>query len=198
MFILPHQFFSVENYFGIIPKFIPHPFALNWVRGLLGTNKVKIHGYIIRIVKQIGSIKRKILIPRIIAKTDNSCTHVLLPEFILPYCNYTCKSLATVFTETIPSDTLNKLSISEWDKNAKICLDFKNQKVLHYLKSRDGPLHYRFETVPQMFIGLRMASKCKLYCTWKPCFTYYLFDEKLRCISILEYQRHMISFYGTG
>ena len=39
MFILPHQFFSVENYFGIIPKFIPHPFALNWVRGLLGTNK---------------------------------------------------------------------------------------------------------------------------------------------------------------
>ena len=56
MFILPHQFFSVENYFGIIPKFIPHPFALNWVRGLLGTNKVKIHGYIIRIVKQIGCI----------------------------------------------------------------------------------------------------------------------------------------------
>lgn len=46
MFILPHQFFSVENYFGIIPKFIPHPFALNWVRGLLGINKVKIHGYI--------------------------------------------------------------------------------------------------------------------------------------------------------
>jgi hypothetical protein len=40
MFILPHQFFSVENNFGIIPKFIPHPFALNWVRGLLGTKMI--------------------------------------------------------------------------------------------------------------------------------------------------------------
>ena len=89
---------------------------------ILNCEKIGIHGYITRIVKQVGKKARTFLIPRIICKGGSPAqrTHVLLPDFILPYCNYSVKTLCIVFSNEIPINTVEQISKEEWDKLVSI------------------------------------------------------------------------------
>ena len=107
MFILPYQLFYVEYQKGCIPKFVPSPAIFTWLAFTLGTADIRIHSYIKRLIKQVGAEPTVILIPRIIFTFTGKSkkTHNLLPDFVLPYCNYTVKSLACVFSSYIPTQT---------------------------------------------------------------------------------------------
>ena len=60
-----------------------------------------------------------ILIPRIICTFEDKSkrTHNLLPDFVLPYCNYTVKSLASVFSAYIPKSHYLEYGFQKMGKN---------------------------------------------------------------------------------
>lgn len=195
MFILPYQLFYVEYCKSGIPKFVPSPTIFTWLAIILGTTNIRIHGYIKRQVKQIGTDPKHILIPRIICTfADKSKrTHNLLPDFVLPYCNYTVKSLACVFSSNIPIQTAIRFKLSDWDRLSTVACSNRNKQTCSYIKQRVSKLFYRYGTISKMIVLFRQAKERKLYYPWKNFFKYYFFDRNSICINVLSYLEHTIS-----
>ena len=55
MFIFPYQLFYVEYHKDGFPKFVLSPTIFIWLAIILGTTNIRIHGYIKRQIKQIGT-----------------------------------------------------------------------------------------------------------------------------------------------
>ena len=195
MYILPYQLFHVEYLEGNIPKFVPSRAIFTWLSLTLGKTEIRIHSYIKRIIKQVGTEPAVILIPRIICSfTDKrKRTHNLLPDFVLPYCNYTVKSLACVFSSNIPTQTAIRFKISDWDRISTISLSRRNKNTVSYIKHRGGNLYFRYETILKMMVFLRQTKERKLYYSLKCCFKYYFFDRNSICINVMSYLDHTIS-----
>ncbi len=195
MFILPYQLFYVEYQKGGIPKFVPSPAIFTWLAFTLGTADIRIHSYIKRLIKQVGTEPTVILIPRIICTFTDKIkkTHNLLPDFVLPYCNYTVKSLACVSSSYIPTQTSIRFKLSDWDRLSTISCSDKNRNTVTYIKQRRQHLYYRYETVSKMMVLFRLAKERKLYYSFKRCFKYYFFDRNSICINVMNYLEHTIS-----
>lgn len=109
MVILPQNCYKFVRVEHKTWKIVPLPFVFELIRSLFKCEKVVFLGFIYRHVKQIGQKSDLIiLIPRVktIGKNVKQLTHVLLPEFILPYCRYTVKSLACVTGNFLPPNLI--------------------------------------------------------------------------------------------
>lgn len=120
-----------------------------WLAIILGTTNIRIHGYIKRQIKQIGTEPKLILIPRIICTFEDKSkrTHNLLPDFVLPYCNYTVKSLASVFSAYIPTQTAIRFKLSDWDRLSTVAFSNRNKQTSSYINQRGSKLFYRYGTI---------------------------------------------------
>ncbi|MGN0914977.1 MAG: DUF6431 domain-containing protein [Succinivibrio sp.] len=195
MHILPYQLFNVEYCKGRIPKFVPSPTVFAWLDSSLGATSIRIHSYIKRQIKQIGVEPKLILIPRIICtfKEKRKRTHNLLPDFVLPYCNYTVKSLACVFSTFIPTKTASRFKLSDWDRFSTIACSNRNKRTCSYIKQRGSKLFYRYGIISKMIVLFRQARECKLYYSQNSLNKYYFFDSNSICINVLSYLEHTIS-----
>ncbi len=195
MFIFPYQLFYVEYHKDGFPKFVLSPKIFIWLEIILGTTNIRIHGYIKRQIKQIGTEPKLILIPRIICTfTDKRRrTHNLLPAFVLPYCNYTIKSLASVFSAYIPTQTAIRFKLSDWGRLSTVAFSNRNKQTSSYIKQRGSKLFYRYGTITKMIVLFRKTKERKLYYTRKNFFKYYFFDNNSICINVLSYLEHTIS-----
>lgn len=195
MLILSHSFFNIEYDIDKIPEFIPtaYIFRLLCLYFCCSLNQVKIHGYIKRIIKHVGGATRVIIIPRIICEVGLQRTHVLLPDFVLPYCNYTCKSLAIVAPHLIPISTALKFEKSYWDNLVSISFKASNAKRVKYVKSRFGNLASRHQSASMYATRILQLRDCKLKYTAKFLKRYYLFAKNSLCLCVLTYIDHMIS-----
>lgn len=195
MFIFPYQLFYVEYHKDGFPKFVLSPTIFIWLAIILGTTNIRIHGYIKIQIKQIGTEPKLILIPRIICTFEDKSkrTNNLLPDFVLPYCNYTIKSLASVFSAYIPTQTAIRFKLSDWDRLSTVAFSNKNKQTSSYIKQRVSKLFYRYGTISKMIVLFRKAKERKLYYTWKNFFKYYFFDNNSICINVLFYLEHTIS-----
>ena len=157
--------------------------------------QIRIHGYIKRQIKQIGTEPKLILIPRIICTFEDKSkrTHNLLPDFVLPYCNYTVKSLVSVFSAYIPTQTAIRFKLSDWDRLSTVAFSNRNKQTSSYIKQRGSKLFYRYGTISKMIVLFRKAKERKLYYTWKNFFKYYFFDNNSICINVLSYLEHTFS-----
>lgn len=200
MLILSHSFFNIEYDIDKIPKFIPTAYVFRLLCLYFGCSlkQVKIHGYIKRIIKQIGVSPRVIIIPRIICDVGTQRTHVLLPDFVLPYCNYTCKSLAIVAPHLIPISTAIKFEKSYWDNLVSISFRASNTKRVKYVKFRFGNLLSRHQSIAMYATKILQLRDCKLKYTVKFLKKYYLFAKKSLCLSVLTYINHMISNFNSS
>ena len=167
MFIFPFQLFYVEYHKDGFPKFVLSPTIFIWLAIILGTTNIRIHGYIKRQIKQIGTEPKLILIPRIISSFEDKSirTHNLLPDFVLPYCNYTVKSLASVFSAYIPTQTAIRFKLSDWDRLSTVAFSNRNKQTSSYIKQRGSKLFYRYGTISKMIVLFRKAKERKLYYT---------------------------------
>ena len=132
-----------------------------------------------RQIKQIGTEPKLILIPRIICTfADKSKrTHNLLPDFVLPYCNYTVKSLASVFSAYIPTQTAIRFKLSDWNRLSTVAFSNRNKQTSSYIKQRGSKLFYRYGTISKMIVLFRKAKERKLYYPWMSFFKYYILTE---------------------
>ena len=153
MFFLPYQLFYVEYCKSGIHKFVPSPTIFIWLAIILGTTNIRIHGYIKRQIKLI-------LIPRIICTFEDKSkrTHNLLPDFVLTYCNYTVKSLASVFSAYIPTQTAIRFKLSDWDRLSTVAFSNRNKQTSSYIKQRGSKLFYRYGTISKMIVLFRKAK----------------------------------------
>ena len=74
-------------------------------------------------------------------------TNNLLPDFVLPYCNYTVKSLASVFSAYIPTQTAIRFKLSDWDRLSTVAFSNRNKQTSSYIKQRGSKLFYRYGTI---------------------------------------------------
>lgn len=167
MFIFPYQLFYVEYHKDGFPKFVLSPTIFIWLAIILGTTNIRIHGYIKRQIKQIGTEPKLILIPRIICTFEDKSkrTHNLLPDFVLPYCNYTVKSLASVFSAYIPTQTAIRFKLSDWDRLSTVAFSNRNKQTSSYIKQRGSKLFCRYGTISKMIVLFRKTKERKLYYT---------------------------------
>lgn len=158
---------------------MPSPTIFIWLAIILGTTNIRIHGYIKRQIKQIGTEPKLILIPRIICTFEDKSkrTHNLLPDFVLPFCNYTVKSLASVFSAYIPTQTAIRFKLSDWDRLSTVAFSNRNKQTSSYIKQRGSKLFYRYGTISKMIVLFRKAKERKLYYPWKSFFKYYILTE---------------------
>lgn len=103
--------------------------------------------------------------------------HNLLPDFVLPYCNYTVKSLASVFSAYIPTQTAIRFKLSDWDRLSTEAFSNRNKQTSSYIKLRGSKLFYRYGTISKMIVLFRKAKERKLYYPWKSFFKYYILTE---------------------
>lgn len=103
--------------------------------------------------------------------------HNLLPDFVLPYCNYTVKSLASVFSAYIPTQTAIRFKLSDWDRLSTEAFSNRNKQTSSYIKQRGSKLFYRYGTISKMIVLFRKAKERKLYYPWKSFFKYYILTE---------------------
>ena len=155
------------------------PTIFIWLAIILGTTNIRIHGYIKRQIKQIGTEPKLILIPRIICTFEDKSKrpHNLLPDFVLPYCNYTVKSLASVFSAYIPTQTAIRFKLSDWDRQSTVAFSNRNKQTSSYIKQRGSKLFYQYGTISKMIVLFRQAKERKLYYAWKSFFKYYILTE---------------------
>ncbi len=167
MFIFPYQLFYVEYHKDGFPKFVLSPTIFIWLAIILGTTNIRIHGYIKRQIKQIGTEPKLILIPRIICTFEDKSkrTHNLLPDFVLPYCNYTVKSLASVFSAYISTQTAIRFKLSDWDRLSSVAFSNRNKQTSSYIKQRGSKLFYRYGTISKIIVLFRKTKERKLYYT---------------------------------
>ena len=203
MYILPHHYFKIKEYYYScykIHKFVPLPHVLA-VLADVHKCRVTIHSYIFRTIKQIGRPDLKIFLPRIsLIYEENSRkkvkTHVLLTEFCTPYSNYTAKSVCIVKPELIPFKTRAMLSIKTWDSMINLSHSYKYSSQIDYVSSRFKHLHSRFTMIGTEFqiLGGLNFKKFSL----KTCDSFlrffYLLLKKGWYINVLEYLEHTISF----
>lgn len=104
-------------------------------------------------------------------------THNLLQDFVLPYCNYTVKSLACVFSAYIPTQTAIRFKLSDWDRLSTVAFSNRNKQTSSYIKQRGSKLFYRYGTISKMIVLFRKAKERKLYYPWKSFFKYYILTE---------------------
>lgn len=158
---------------------MPSPTIFIWLAIILGTTNIRIDGYIKRQIKQIGTEPKLILIPRIICTFEDKSrrTHNLLPDFVLPYCNYTVKSLASVFSAYIPTQTAIRFKLSDLDRLSTVAFSNRNKQTSSYIKQRGSKLFYRYGTISKMIVLFRKAKERKLYYPWMSFFKYYIFTE---------------------
>lgn len=104
-------------------------------------------------------------------------THNLLPDFVLPYCNYTVKSLASVFSAYISTQTAIRFKLSDWDRLSSVAFSNRNKQTSSYIKQRGSKLFYRYGTISKIIVLFRKTKERKLYYTWKNFFKYYFFDN---------------------
>lgn len=156
----PYQLFHVEYHKDGFPKFVLSPTIFIWLAIILGTTNIRIHGYIKRQIKQIGTEPKLILIPRIISSFEDKSkrTHNLLPDFVLPYCNYIIKSLASVFSAYIPTQTAIRFKLSDWDRLSTVAFSNRNKQTSSYIKQRGSKLFYRYGTISKMVVLFRKAN----------------------------------------
>ena len=181
-------------------KIVPHPFVFELIRVLFECEKVVLLGFIYRHVKQIG-LKGDtiILIPRvkIIGKKVKQLTHVLLPEFILPYCRYTVKSLASVSTEEIEIDYAKLFTQKEWDRLLELPVDYKS--TFNYLTFRKPFLVKRYNQLVSKVI-LRVATP--VFTLFKPFHFFHRFffctEGKDRFLSPLGLLNYIVCQCDTG
>lgn len=170
---------------------------------MLNCEKIYIHGYITRIVKQIGINEKIFLIPRIICKGGNPVqrTHVLLPDFILPYCNYSVKTLCIVFSNEIPINTVEKISKEEWDKLVSIISRKSLNDKIEYIIRAKHKLKKRYKEIgsTHIFINKVQVPPKMLSIPIKIARFYYLLtSEKHRCINVQQYFSHTIYQFDTS
>lgn len=193
VFIIPYQLFYVDHNEDGLQKFVPSREVLLWLQHTYNIEKIRIHSFIKRQIKQIGSVPQTILIPRIIFYSKGcKKTHNLIPDYVLPFCNYTVKSISIVFPHSIPHKTVNKLSRSEWDKCTDIACSKKNKSKVNYIKRRKANLFYRFSTITRLIFRPRRVIERKLSCAWGKCLKYYFCDSASVCIRPLAYLEHTI------
>ncbi len=181
-------------------KIVPLPFVFELIRVLFECEKVVLLGFIYRHVKQIG-LKGDtiILIPRvkIIGKKVKQLTHVLLPEFILPYCRYTVKSLASVSTEEIEIDYAKLFTQKEWDRLLELPVDYKS--TFNYLTFRKPFLKKRYNQLVSKVI-LRVATP--VFTLFKPFHFFHRFffctEGKDRFLSPLGLLNYIVCQCDTG
>ena len=128
--------------------------------------------------QQIGTEPKLILIPRIICTFTDKLkrTHNLLPDFVLPYCNYTIKRLAYVFSSYIPTQTAIRFKLSDRDRLSTVAFSNRNKQTSSYIKQRGSKLFYRYGTKSKMIVLFRQAKERKLYYAWKNFFKW-LFEH---------------------
>lgn len=203
MLILPQNYFNIVTQGQIFPKIVPKPEALRKIKSLFNVSRVLLHGYKTRLVKQIGCDDRRFLIPRIILQGDKIKTHILLPEFILPYCNYTVKSLALVFPERVNQDVLLSLSLKQFDYLNSVSEYERSQKAKKYISNRLLYLRRKLQTIGSTYkivggINLLKAPSFKYFSNMCSTFRrYFIFDKKFLSINILRYFAHTISFFDS-
>lgn len=200
MFILPHNCYKFVRIEHKTWKIVPYPFVYTLIKALLGCEKVVLLCFIYRHIKQIG-LRRDtiILIPRvkIIGKNVKQKTHVLLPDFILPYCRYTVKSLASVSIEEIQIDYVKLLSKKEWDHLQELPIDYNS--TFNYLTSRKSFLIKRYNQLISKAI-LRFTTP--IFTLFKPFRFFYRFCfstmSEGRFLSPLGLLNYIVCLSDTG
>lgn len=178
-------------------KFVPARRTLLKITELCRARAIAIHGYIRRNVKFINGTEISILIPRIrvsFSQTKRIRTHILLPDFLLPYTRYNLKEIAIVNSDHIPSDTLmSMLSKSQWDKD--INSTYENPVYEKYVTSRITNYIKRFT---DFFVSIRLFTT-KAVQMFESCFypisDFYFFitkDNALSPINYLSINRHTV------
>ena len=196
MLIISYGFYKViefEKHIYRIELAVP----LERICLLLGCKHIRIHSYIRRVIKQVGYSDLVIFIPRIICDVNTPLqrTHVLLPDFILPYSNYTVKSLSIVFPENIPRDTVKRISLSDWDRLINVSFRKKNCNQREYVQRRVFFLLKRFLSVGGVFNFITRVRRRAMTVSYplKKLKKYYLFTAKKSCcINVLSYIDHTI------
>ncbi|MDY6246591.1 MAG: DUF6431 domain-containing protein [Succinivibrio sp.] len=199
MFIVPHQLYGVDLKSSLYPKFELTVQVLLLLSLHVGTSDIRIHSYVRRTIKQIGMKARLILIPKIICRYGDSVRiHTLLPDFLLPYCNYTVKSLATILIEHIPLKTIGKITLDEWNRTVALSARCSSLKQAIYITSRQSFLFLRYKSMAEMVFNMKIMTDAPLYSAWKQARSYYFFDKNSKCIRVLDYLDHSISFFNSS
>ena len=192
-----YKFVRVEHKTG---KIVPLPFVFELIRVLFECEKVVLLGFIYRHVKQIGQKSDLIiLIPRVktIGKNVKQLTHVLLPEFILPYCRYTVKSLACVSTEEIKIDYAKLFTQKEWDHLLELPVDYKS--TFNYLAYRKTFLKKRYN---QLVSKVILSVATPIFTLFKPFHFFHRFffciEGKDRFLSPLGLLNYIVCQSDTG
>ncbi len=193
MFILPHHLFDVVKTDEGILKFIPNQFVFTWIKANLGCTKVSVHSYIKRHVKQIGIKELIILIPRVIVSKALQKTHVLLPEFILPFSRYTTKSLAIIFSEDLTFNFRITIKKKDWDRATSLSTNMQFIAVTRYLKYRKIFLIERYKELGIKLINRRISITAFFSPRLNLIKKFYFFVKKNKCINILTYFFHTLS-----
>lgn len=182
---------------GGLLKFVPNSVVLPWVKSQLNCTSISIHSYIKRHIKQIGLKEQIVLIPRVVTNGSRQLTHVLLPEFILPYCRYTTKTLPIALEEETPLDTFISIAKKEWDHITDIISSKRNRPYLYYLRYRASNFIKRYNELCSKLTLKSSCFACHLSLSLNRLKKYYLLSQKNLYINVLYYSNHIVSSFNS-
>ena len=203
MIILPYKFFRIS----LVPRG-PVIFTrieisdevLVWLKKLLHCNKIKRNGTCKRIIKHVTVPDRNLLLPRVITDSTSQRSHVVLPDFVLPYSNYTVKSLFMVFTDFISQQTAIKLTVKQWDYLNSHRFQSRYLLKMLYIKSRKEQLLKRYILFRDelFFIGRKELTDFLQTSSCIHLRPYYFITNKTWYISPLTYLSNTVSYNNSG
>lgn len=196
MFSVPQQLFVVVKCDDGLLKFVPLDEVFYILATLFKCNfkDIRIHGYIRRHIKQPGLKDKVFLIPRIIIRGK---THVLLPNFILPFCRYSAKALLIAFEDLIPVNTAKEISKKDWDRLSNLSEFPSSKKSMKYLKSRKDRLLARFHQLISLLIKRYGGTILPPFRCHPGLVKFFIFNAMHNAINVCCYFDHTVSLLNT-
>ncbi len=181
------------------PRIIADDSVLKRFLSVLGCVKIYRHGYVERTVLQPGS-KTKFEIPRIkaIYANGHSETHVLLPDFVLPYRQYSAK---TITLSVCGCSTVEQSSFApkKWDGVEKFWDELKHncKTQYRYLKA------HKPELIDSIKCKLRLTTirppRKKIIPLKHPQLRdYYFLTDETNVLNMRFFAHHIVSRRGSG
>lgn len=147
MFILPLPMFNVVMTNHNILKLLLNFYCIKFLEASFGIKIIRVISYYPRHVKQLPQAETVIYVPRIEVFGDEQRTHVILPDFLLPYHRYSIKTFSQLkLDDPAFFDVATLISKKFWDHNADL------------LTEATGTLKFRIDNIKRQYPNLRLDT----------------------------------------
>ncbi len=191
MFILSHTLFKTSVTCGKKYRFEitneGHKVLKNLVSG-----KYKKHGYILRHCIDSRHQHFCFYVPRILVinASGKGISHIILPDFVVPYIRHTLKTISIANSEYISTE-LNAFiesNVDLWDKTCDEEAELNSIQRGYLTRRYDRYIKPRLQLFLRLCYWVKGRTKSALF-SIAECFSqFYYFDEKNMAISPVYYQ----------